>query len=119
MAASGNGHRCQRRLDISTPMPSWAVTRPLDRPPRKLQSIGCGIAWLDPAGAAAASPHDQLKWPIGIRLMTLRRGVDPRRFALLSFGGAAGLHAAAVARELDISASSCRPRVGAVAMGQC
>jgi N-methylhydantoinase A len=38
----------------------------------------------------------------GIRLMTLRRGVDPRRFALLSFGGAAGLHAAEVARELEI-----------------
>ncbi len=38
----------------------------------------------------------------GIRLMTLRRGVDPRRFALLSFGGAAGLHAVEVARELEI-----------------
>ena len=34
--------------------------------------------------------------------MTLRRGVDPRKFALLSFGGAAGLHAAEVARELEI-----------------
>jgi len=43
-----------------------------------------------------------LKMADGIRLMTLRRGVDPRRFALLSFGGAAGLHAAEVARELDI-----------------
>jgi N-methylhydantoinase A len=38
----------------------------------------------------------------GIRLMTLRRGVEPRKFALLSFGGAAGLHAAEVARELEI-----------------
>ncbi|MGA0597881.1 hydantoinase/oxoprolinase family protein [Enterovirga sp. CN4-39] len=38
----------------------------------------------------------------GIRLMTLRRGVDPRKFALLSFGGAAGLHAVEVARELEI-----------------
>src|ERR1700721_501116 len=38
----------------------------------------------------------------GIRLMTLRRGVDPRRFALLSFGGAAGAHAVEVARELEI-----------------
>ena len=38
----------------------------------------------------------------GIRLMTLRRGVDPRKFSLLSFGGAAGLHAAEVARELEI-----------------
>jgi len=43
-----------------------------------------------------------LKMADGIRLMTLRRGVDPRRFALLSFGGAAGLHAAEVARELEI-----------------
>jgi N-methylhydantoinase A len=38
----------------------------------------------------------------GIRLMTVRRGVDPRRFALLSFGGAAGLHAAELARELEL-----------------
>src|SRR5207253_1228860 len=30
------------------------------------------------------------------------RGVDPRKFALLGFGGAAGLHAAEVARELEI-----------------
>jgi len=43
-----------------------------------------------------------LKMADGIRLMTLRRGVDPRRFALLSFGGAAGVHAVEVARELEI-----------------
>ncbi len=43
-----------------------------------------------------------LKMADGIRLMTLRRGVDPRKFALLSFGGAAGLHAVEVARELEI-----------------
>jgi N-methylhydantoinase A len=43
-----------------------------------------------------------LKMADGIRLMTLRRGVDPRRFALLSFGGAAGAHAVEVARELEI-----------------
>ena len=44
-----------------------------------------------------------LKMADGIRLMTVRRGVDPRRFALLSFGGAAGLHAVEVARQLDIN----------------
>ena len=44
-----------------------------------------------------------LKMADGIRLMTLRRGVDPRRFALLSFGGAAGVHATEVARELELS----------------
>ena len=39
----------------------------------------------------------------GIRLISVRRGVDPRRFALLSFGGAAGVHVTAVARALDLS----------------
>ena len=43
-----------------------------------------------------------LKMADGIRLMTLRRGVDPRKFTLLSFGGAAGLHAVEIARELEI-----------------
>ncbi len=43
-----------------------------------------------------------LRMADGIRLMTLRRGVDPRKFALLSFGGAAGLHAVEIARELEI-----------------
>jgi N-methylhydantoinase A len=38
----------------------------------------------------------------GIRLVSVRRGVDPRRFAILSFGGAAGLHVTNVARQLDL-----------------
>tara|TARA_B100000676_G_scaffold284510_1_gene312270 strand:- start:84 stop:2132 length:2049 start_codon:yes stop_codon:yes gene_type:complete len=38
----------------------------------------------------------------GIRLATVRRGVDPRRFSLLGFGGAAGLHATELARMLEI-----------------
>ena len=38
----------------------------------------------------------------GVRVATVRRGVDPRRYALLAFGGAAGLHVAAVAAELGI-----------------
>jgi N-methylhydantoinase A len=39
----------------------------------------------------------------GIRLVSARRGVDPRRFALLAFGGAAGLHSTDVARMLEIT----------------
>ncbi len=38
----------------------------------------------------------------GIRLVSVRRGVDPRRFAVLAFGGAAGLHITDVARRLEI-----------------
>jgi N-methylhydantoinase A len=38
-----------------------------------------------------------------VRLVAVRRGVDLRRFALFAFGGAAGLHAAGVARGLGIA----------------
>ena len=37
-----------------------------------------------------------------IKMVSLERGHDPRRFALLAFGGAGPLHAAAVARVLGI-----------------
>ena len=37
----------------------------------------------------------------GIRANTVRRGFDPREFTIFSFGGAGGLHAAAVALELQ------------------
>jgi N-methylhydantoinase A len=37
-----------------------------------------------------------------IRLMTTQRGRDPRRFSLIGFGGAGGLHAADLAREAGI-----------------
>jgi N-methylhydantoinase A len=38
----------------------------------------------------------------GIRLVSVRRGVDPRRFALLAFGGAAALHVTEIARQLEL-----------------
>jgi len=42
-----------------------------------------------------------------LRLMTVERGIDPRGFALMPFGGAGPLHAAALARELGISRILC------------
>jgi N-methylhydantoinase A len=49
----------------------------------------------------------------GVRLVSVRRGVDPRRFALFAFGGAAGLHATDIARQLGL-AKVLVPRVAAV-----
>ncbi|MBO0737170.1 MAG: hydantoinase/oxoprolinase family protein [Alphaproteobacteria bacterium] len=49
----------------------------------------------------------------GVRLVSVRRGVDPRQFALLAFGGASGLHATEIARQLDLSRVIV-PRVAAV-----
>ena len=38
-----------------------------------------------------------------IRVVSVQRGVDPRDFALLAFGGAGGMHACAIAETLDIA----------------
>jgi N-methylhydantoinase A/oxoprolinase/acetone carboxylase beta subunit len=78
--------------------------RPLDRTAAEaaVDRLATSLDLSRQETAAGIYRMINLKMADGIRLMTLRRGVDPRRFALLSFGGAAGLHAAEVARELDI-----------------
>jgi N-methylhydantoinase A len=78
--------------------------RPLDAAASEaaIDRIAAALGLSRLQAAAGIVRMINLKMADGIRLMTLRRGVDPRRFALLSFGGAAGLHAAEVARELDI-----------------
>lgn len=94
---------------------------------------------LDPAAAEAALDRlgaelglDRLQTAAGIarvanqemvralRVVTVERGVDPRRFALLPFGGAGPMHAAAIAAELGIETILC-PRAGGVlsALGLC
>ncbi len=42
-----------------------------------------------------------------LRVITVERGIDPRRFALMPFGGAGPLHACAMARELGIRRLLC------------
>jgi N-methylhydantoinase A len=78
--------------------------RPLDRAASEaaIDSIAASLDLSRLEAAAGIYRMINLNMADGIRLMTLRRGVDPRRFALLSFGGAAGLHAVEVARELEI-----------------
>ncbi|QDW40011.1 hydantoinase/oxoprolinase family protein [Bradyrhizobium sp. KBS0727] len=78
--------------------------RPLDRAASEaaIDRVAAALELSQAEAAAGIYRMINLKMADGIRLMTLRRGVDPRKFALLSFGGAAGLHAAEVARELEI-----------------
>lgn len=78
--------------------------RPLDRAASEaaIDRVAAALELSRQEAAAGIYRMINLKMADGIRLMTLRRGVDPRKFALLSFGGAAGLHAAEVARELEI-----------------
>jgi len=53
---------------------------------------------------AAAGVHRVVNTQLaeGIRVATVRRGVDPRGFGLLGFGGAAGIHVTELARMLGI-----------------
>ena len=78
--------------------------RPLDRAAAEaaVDRVATALGLTRLEAAAGIYRMINLKMADGIRLMTLRRGVDPRKFALLSFGGAAGLHAAELARELEI-----------------
>ncbi|MBM3481119.1 MAG: hydantoinase/oxoprolinase family protein, partial [Alphaproteobacteria bacterium] len=63
------------------------------------RALGCG---LDEAASGIVRVVDA-NMAEAVRLVAARRGVDVRRFALLAFGGAAGLHASAVARALGIT----------------
>jgi len=78
--------------------------RPLDRAAAEaaVDRVATALGLSRVEAAAGIYRMINLKMADGIRLMTLRRGVDPRKFAMLSFGGAAGLHAADLARELEI-----------------
>ena len=79
-------------------------TRPLDRAASEavVDRLAASLGLSRDDAAAGIYRMVNLRMADGIRLMTVRRGVDPRRYTLLSFGGAAGLHAAEVARELEI-----------------
>lgn len=54
-----------------------------------------------------------------VRLVSIRRGLDPRDFALIAFGGAGALHGAEVARELGIPTVLVPPNPGVTSALGC
>ncbi|KAB1657766.1 hydantoinase/oxoprolinase family protein [Pseudoclavibacter chungangensis] len=102
-------------------------------------SLAGGAKQLDAARAAAAVTEVIAK-PLGlelaeaahaivqvananmadaVRLVSIRRGYDPRDFALLAFGGAGALHGADVARELGIPTVVVPPNPGVTSAMGC
>jgi len=55
----------------------------------------------------------------GVRLMSIRRGHDPREFALVAFGGAGPLHAPAIAADLLIPRVIVPPSPGVLSAFGC
>jgi N-methylhydantoinase A len=87
---------------------------------RAIAGLGRSLG-LDPlqtaAGVLRVANQEMVR---ALRVVTVERGVDPRGFALLPFGGAGPMHAAAIAAELGIETILC-PRAGGVlsALGLC
>ncbi len=64
------------------------------RRPLGLDAIDAAAAILRVANARMAG---------ALRLVSIERGHDPKRFALMAFGGGGGLHAGALIREVGLS----------------
>jgi N-methylhydantoinase A len=77
-----------------------------------------GLGRLETAeGIVRVANQEMLR---ALRVVTVERGADPRRFALLPFGGAGPMHATEIAAEIGIERVLC-PRAGGVlsALGLC
>ena len=87
----------------------WTPTRPRRRSARLAGELG-----LEPLACAEGIRRVANAEMIrALRVMTVERGVDPRELALLAFGGAGPLHAAAIADELGMTRILC-PRASGV-----
>lgn len=62
------------------------------------EPLGLGV---EDAAAGIIAVVDQ-NMVAGIRAVSIERGIDPRRFTFVSGGGAGGLHAARLAKQLDM-----------------
>jgi N-methylhydantoinase A len=84
-----------------------------------IQSIAepLGLEAAEAAGAVARVANANMA--DAVRLVSIRRGHDPRDFALIAFGGAGALHGAEVARELNIPTVVVPPNPGVTSALGC
>ena len=86
------GHDARRRRDDA---------RPQGRRPRRSSRTSPGRSGSSPPRLPSAIIQvANANMADAVRLISIRRGYDPREFALVVFGGAGPLHGAALAREL-------------------
>ena len=119
--------RARRRRSPRSPTPTWCSAIST-----AASELAGGVALdAEAAQAAVAAPRGRARpraarrRPRGssgspnqemvraLRVVTVERGIDPRGFALLPFGGAGPMHAAAIAEELGIARIVC-PRASGV-----
>jgi len=64
--------------------------------------IGAALGLTRAAAAAGIVRLADVKMALAVRSITTERGLDPRDYTLLTYGGGGPLHAVAIARELGI-----------------
>ena len=102
----GHGHR---REPAARPPQPRVLPRRADAARRRaaiedaMEALGepIGLAPLELAASIVEIANENMA--SAIKMVSLERGHDPRRFSLLAFGGAGPLHAAAVARDRSAS----------------
>lgn len=80
-----------------------------------VEPLGLGVTEAVEAVIAVANAN----MADAIRLISVRRGYDPREFALVCFGGAGPMHGAALARELAIPTVLVPPNPGTTSALGC
>src|SRR5947208_15675884 len=78
------------------PLDLAGAVRAIDR------KIGEPLAMPRAAAAAGVVRLADVKMALAARSITTERGLDPREYTLLAYGGGGPLHAVAIARELEI-----------------
>jgi N-methylhydantoinase A len=107
-------------LDPDSPL-AGGVTLDREAAERAVERLAQELGLATEATAAGIARVAGTEMARAVRVMTVERGVDPRELALLAFGGAGALHAAAIAEELDMtkilvpSASGVLSAVGLIA----
>ena len=89
------------------------VALDVDAARRAITSLGerLGLGEVETAeGIVRVTNQEMIR---ALRVVTVERGVDPRGYALLPFGGAGPMHAAALADELEVTRIVC-PRASGV-----
>ncbi len=100
------------RLDAGAPL-AGGVTLDRAAAERAVEALAATLVIQTEACAEGIVRVADAEMIRALRVMTVEQGVDPRRFALLAFGGAGPLHAAAIADELGIATIIC-PRASGV-----
>jgi N-methylhydantoinase A/oxoprolinase/acetone carboxylase beta subunit len=98
-----DAHVVLGHLDVQRPLAGGVALDP-EAAQRAVGALATELGLPDPRACAEGIVRVATTEMVrALRVVTVERGIDPRRFALLAFGGAGPLHAAAIADELGIT----------------